>query len=79
MFVIRTSKTGKLANSKPCYNCIMNMINLPPKKGYKINRVYYSNDDGTITSIKLNDLYNAGNFHYSAFYKNQMKKKLKQK
>lgn len=75
ILVIKTSKTGKLGNSKPCYNCIMHMLNLAPKYGYKINYVYYSNDNGDIEKIKLSELYSRGDFHYSAYYKfkNKMK------
>jgi cytidine deaminase len=68
ILVIRTTKTGKLSTSKPCYNCIMNMNNDAPRKGYKIEWVYYSNEDGSISKEKLSTL-SRGNFHISSFYK----------
>jgi cytidine deaminase len=68
--IIKTSKTGKLGNSKPCFNCIVNMIELPPKKGYKIEWVYFSTKTGTIDKYKLSKLFETGNYHVSSFYRN---------
>jgi hypothetical protein len=47
----------------------MDMLTVPPKRGYKINYVYYSTEEGTITKVKLSELHNKGDFHYSAYYK----------
>ena len=84
ILVIRTTKIGTLSNSKPCYHCIMDMINITPKYGYKINNVYYSTDDGSITKTKLSELYKSGDYHYSSFHRvskmcNNNKKELKTK
>ena len=68
LLVIRTTKTGKLSSSKPCYSCIMDMLTLPPKKGYKIEWIYHSNEDETISKVKLATLYKSGDFHYSSFH-----------
>ena len=76
ILVIRTTKTGKLSSSKPCYNCIMDMLHIPPKRGYRINWVYYSNEDESISRIKLSELYNSGDYHYSAYYKYRNKIKV---
>lgn len=68
MLVIRTSKTGKLSMSKPCYNCIIKMMNDAPKKGYKIEWIYYTNDEGIVIKEKLVNL-SQGDFHFSSYYK----------
>ena len=68
MLVIRTTKTGKLSMSKPCYNCIMNMMRDAPKKGYKIEWIYYSDEEGNVVKEKLVNL-NKGDFHFSSYYK----------
>ena len=41
LLVIRISPKNKIQPSKPCSNCIETMIKLPPKKGYKIQNIYY--------------------------------------
>jgi hypothetical protein len=68
ILVIRISGKNKLQSSKPCANCIECMKKLPVKLGYRIQNIYYSNDDGSI--IKTN-LYNLDNkeTHYSGFYR----------
>ena len=51
MLIFRTNKKGeKLMNAKPCNNCLnyMNKIN---KKGYKIQNIYYTNEEGYIERI----------------------------
>jgi cytidine deaminase len=70
IYIIKTSKTGKLGNSKPCFNCMLNMVELPPKKGYKIEWVYFSTKNGTIDKYKLSQLFEMGNYHVSSFYRN---------
>jgi len=70
MLVIKTSITGKLGNSKPCLNCILDIINLTPKKGYRVDKLYYSDENGSIQKVKLNKLIKLGHFHVSSFYKN---------
>ena len=55
LLVIRFLKTYTLANSKPCLKCIQNMIELPKKRGYKIEDIYYSDNNETIIfMMKLN-------------------------
>jgi cytidine deaminase len=55
MLVIRFSDK-KLSMSKPCKKCINMMINLFPKKGYIIKKIYYSDQNGEITKTKLDKL-----------------------
>ena len=69
ILVIRFAKTGKLGVSKPCENCIKSMLELPNKKGYKIQRVYYSQPDETIERITLRNLSLETTQHVSRFYK----------
>jgi len=67
ILVIRFTKHNKIQCSKPCYNCIDIIKNLPNKKGYKIKHIYYSNDKGEI--IKTN-IKNLDNNHISRGYRN---------
>lgn len=57
MLVVRLSSKNKIQSSKPCINCIETMKTLPPKMGYKIDKIYYSDSDGNIikTSLKMLD------------------------
>ena len=56
ILVIRLSPKNKIQSSKPCSNCIETMINLPPKKGYKVQNIYYSDMFGDIVKTSLNTL-----------------------
>lgn len=69
ILVIRISPKNKLQPSKPCNNCIESMIRLPPKKGYKIQNIYYSDSFGNIIKSSLNSLENSEEKHYSKFYR----------
>ena len=70
ILVIRLSTKNKIQSSKPCSNCIETMINLPPKKGYKVQNIYYSDMFGEIVKTSLNTLEKEER-HYSRFYRNQ--------
>jgi len=70
ILVIRLSTKNKIQCSKPCSNCIETMINLPPKKGYKVQNIYYSDMFGDIVKTTLNTLEKEER-HYSRFYRNQ--------
>lgn len=72
ILVIRLSTKNKIQSSKPCSNCIDKMIKLPPKKGYKIQNIYYSDCFGDIVRTTLNTLEKEER-HYSRFYKNKNK------
>lgn len=76
ILVIKTSKTGILGNSKPCYYCMLDLKNYSPIKGYKINNVYYSDTNGEIIKKKLSHMFSEGNYHFSSYYKNIQKNKL---
>ena len=47
LIVIRTNKTSKLINSKPCSNCMDNI------KKLNIKKIYFSNEFGAIDYIKI--------------------------
>ena len=70
LLVIRFLKTYTLANSKPCLKCIQNMIELPKKRGYKIEDIYYSENDRTIIKTNINKLLNEPVQHISSYYRN---------
>jgi hypothetical protein len=69
ILVVRFTSSGKLGNSKCCFRCIYDMINVPISKGYKINKVYYSNREGEIIKTNLRELDSDDNKHYSRFFK----------
>ncbi len=48
LIVIRCSKTRRLSMSKPCMHCIHSLITITKSKGYQINNIYYSVEDGII-------------------------------
>ena len=68
ILVIRLSGKNKLQSSKPCINCINMMKTLPIKLGYKIQNIYYSNENGEIIKTSLASLDNEDK-HYSRFYR----------
>jgi hypothetical protein len=72
MLTINVSSTAKIKNGKPCMHCLWDMLTLPPKKGYVIKYVYYSDGTGNIVKEKLTSLINSGDFHISGA--NKLKK-----
>jgi hypothetical protein len=76
LLVIRLSKTNKLQSSRPCINCIKNMKTISQRKGYKIQNIYYSDNDENIIKTTLETL-EKEEPHFSRFYRNKMKNKLK--
>jgi len=70
LLVIRFLKSGQLASSKPCFNCIQNMVYIPKKRGYKIEDIYYSENNETIIKTNINKLLNELNPHVSSYYRN---------
>jgi len=68
--VIKTSKTGHLGNSKPCFRCLLTMKDFAPIMGYRINWIYYSDEKGLMQKTKLNELFKSNTFHVSSYYKN---------
>jgi hypothetical protein len=71
LLVVRISGKNKLQSSKPCFNCIKCMKTLPLKLGYKIQNIYYSNNEGFIIKSDLDYLDNDEK-HYSRFYRQKM-------
>jgi deoxycytidylate deaminase len=49
MWIIQYKRTGTLGKSMPCESCLETI------KKYNIYRIFYSNDDGTITMVKTAD------------------------
>ena len=74
ILVIRVSGKNKLQSSKPCVNCIIMMKTLPIKLGYKIQNVYYSNENSDIIKSSLKNL-EMDEPHYSKYYKHLIKDK----
>jgi cytidine deaminase len=67
IFVLKTTMTGIIGNSKPCAHCLAVMSSLPIKKGYRISNIFYTNSDGNIEKKKLEDLFKE-DLHYSRLY-----------
>ena len=68
LLVIRWSTKNKLQSSKPCSNCIETMKTLPQKKVYKIENIYYSDEEGNIIKTTLNKL-DSEEKHYSKYFR----------
>lgn len=69
MLTINVSPTAKIRNGKPCMHCLWNMFTIPPKKGYSIKYVYYSDGNGKIVKDKLTNLINSGDYHITGHNK----------
>ena len=53
LVVIRVNKTGNLCESAPCFHCTKELI--ANSDFVKIDKLYYSRSDGSITCIKFSD------------------------
>lgn len=62
IFVFRTTKYGKIGNSRPCANCIL-LLN---KCKFNIRYVYYTTSNGSIAREKLDDMYDSPLTHPSS-------------
>ena len=67
IYVLRTTLTGSIGMSKPCAHCLAIMCSLPQKKGYKINNIFYTDQNGNIEKKKLGELLN-DDLHISRMY-----------
>lgn len=76
MLVIRTSRTGCLGQSRPCVHCIITMCRTLPLRGYKLDRIYYSDENQKIQMIKLHDLVHDEHQHVTMFYKTRRMRNL---
>jgi len=66
LLIVQITKSKKLANSRPCHNCICYLNKLC--KTIKIKHVYYSTNDGTIIKEKLKDMETSMVPHISCGY-----------
>ena len=67
IFVTRLTKSQKFGNSKPCYQCVYNMYELPELKGYRIKNVYYTDREENIIKRRLIDLLHIDEPYYSRY------------
>ena len=77
IIVIRTTKNGVLGSSKPCVHCTSKLSEMLPKRGYRVNWVYYSTAGGGIERCKLPHLVNSPEGHVSGYYRWRPEKVLK--
>lgn len=66
--VIRINGSGKLNNSKPCIHCILSLNMIAPLKGYRIDKVYYSNECGTISQSRFKE-FDTHEGHVTRFFR----------
>lgn len=66
--VIRTTKTGIFGNSQPCQHCMSVMEYQLPLKGYKLDKIYYTNSVGDIVVTTFAAL-SKKEPHMSSFYR----------
>lgn len=71
LLVIRVSRLGTIGNSAPCIHCLRSMTHLPPRMGYYIDKVYFSNANGEIVSYKLDNLIEIDEQHVTSFHRNK--------
>lgn len=69
LLVINVDKNGNLNNSNPCVNCLRSIAEQPLIKGYKIDKIYFSNQNGEIECHRLTSLLMAESFHISIYYR----------
>ena len=62
LLVIKVTKSGKLANSKPCFHCIKYLNKM---SSYQICNVYYSTHNQTIVKIPFSELLKMDNHYIS--------------
>lgn len=74
ILIIKTSNTGVLGNSKPCYHCIQKMKNMMPKKGYRMDNVYYTDEHSKIVKKKFSALIEEKDVHLSSYYRHTKSK-----
>lgn len=70
LLVIRLTKSFVLGNSYPCAVCLKYLYDISLKKGYVIDNIYYSNQDGNIESDKFINLIKSPKQIFSAYYRN---------
>lgn len=70
ILVLRLSSKNKMQSSKPCANCIETMKTVPPKMGYIIKNIYYSDSDENIIKTNLSAL-DSDKKHYSRCVRNK--------
>ena len=66
-----------MSNSMPCLACLNYMINVIPMRGYRIKKIYYSTQEGSIEEKSLNDMIsNNKNHHMTKLMKNKSLNKI---
>ena len=56
ILVIRTTQTGHLGISRPCFRCTMLLHKIVPAKGYVLGNIYYTQSNDTIVKTNINEL-----------------------
>jgi hypothetical protein len=72
LVVLRINKLGELCESAPCYHCAKE---LAKNSFIKIDKLYFSRNNGSIMCTKFDDWINVGNFRISKGWKRLQKKK----
>lgn len=69
LLVIRTSRAGFLGSSKPCAHCLSLLQRGLPERGYCLETVYYSDEQGSIVGRPFRELVVDDPPHVSRFYR----------
>ena len=72
--VVRFSKSGILCSSAPCVKCMNAMAFQLPKKGYKLEYIYYSDSDRKIHKTTLKEMVLKSQFTFSLYWTSCFKK-----
>jgi hypothetical protein len=56
LLVIRVDKHGLIKNSEPCFMCIKHMDRLTKTTAYKLNDIYYSDENGNVILRKFDEM-----------------------
>lgn len=69
MLVVCVTPSGKLHDSHPCVHCKRVMMEKPKFYGYRINRIYYTTNEGEIKEYTMNNLLMCETVHVSRYYR----------
>jgi hypothetical protein len=73
IIVVRITRSGQLANSRPCFHCIESL----EKSNLNIKYVYYSTTEGTFAKEKFASMKNSPLTYISSGIRNKMKRNMK--
>jgi cytidine deaminase len=79
ILVLRVKRNGEYGMSKPCQNCIGKMDKIAMVRGYVLNKIYYSLDNGNFECNSITDLKKDTRVYETRFFRNSKKNKINTK